>query len=247
MNTWEDFEREAREVDKFTKEQAPDLVQLLQDAIGLFADAFSIADNLDTTDATMAKISLLSQNFAALKCAVDLALRGYYSQSMNLLRIVYENWIAFHYLTKNPDEAHILLRKPNTGKRLPNPAVMRKALGENFNPLKEKIKQWYDVLCCFAHPHAAGVLPLISTTFIPDETSIHYGTTYKDDLFRKSAYNISIWTGVMLDAVGHWIPNTNEWYKKRNKLEERLLNFIEEENEISKSKKAGRAAQSRTR
>jgi len=238
MNTWEDFEREAIEVDKRTQDQATDLVQLLQDAIGLFANAFSIADNSDTTDATMAKMSLLSQNFATLKCAVDLALRGYYSQSNNLLRIVYENWIAFHYLTKNPNEAHILLRNPNTGKRLPDLAVMRRALGDDFNPLKEKIKEWYDVLCCFAHPHAAGVLPQITIDLILDETSIHYGTTYKDDLFRKSAYYISIWTGIMLDAVGQYIPITNEWYKKRNKLEERLLKFIDEENESSKSKKS---------
>jgi hypothetical protein len=248
MNTWEDLDREAREVDKLTKDQAPDLVLLLQDAIGLFADAFSIADNSDTTDATMAKMSLLSQNFTTLKCAVDLALRGYYSQSQNLLRIVYENWIAFHYLTKNPDEAHILLREPNTGKRLPNPAVMRKALGEDFKPLKGKMIQWYKVLCCFAHPHAAGVLPQIATNFVLDETSIHYGTTYKDDLFRASVYTISIWTGVMLDDVAQWIPNTNEWYEKQSKLEERILRFIDRENEIFKSKKSksGRTEQNPT-
>jgi len=248
MNTWEDFEREAREVDKFTKDQASDLVLLLQDAIGLFAEAFSIADNSERTDATLSKMSLLSQNFTTLKCAVDLALRGYYSQSVNLLRIVYENWIAFHYLTKNPDEAHILLRKPNTGKRLPDPAVMRKALGEDFNPLKEKIKEWYDVLCCFAHPHAAGVLPQIAINLIPDETSIHYGTTYKDDFFRRDVYAICIWTGVMLDEVGPWIPNTNEWYEKRSKLGERILRFIDGENEIFKSKKSksGRTEQNPT-
>lgn len=238
MNTWDVFDHEAIKVDKFTKDQSPDLVQLLQDAIGLFADAFSIADNSDTTDATLAKMSLLSQNFAALKCAVDLALRGYYSQSMNLLRIVYENWIAFHYLTKNPNEAHILLREPNISKRLPDPAVMRKALGEDFNPLKGQMIQWYNVLCCFAHPHAAGVLPQIVINLISDETSIHYGTTYKDDLFRASVYNISIWTGVMLDAVGQWIPDTNEWYKRRSKLAERIFRFIDGENEIFKSKKS---------
>jgi len=237
MNTWDFFDHEARAVDKFTKDQLPDLVQLLQDAIGLFAAAFSIADNSDTTDATMAKMSLLSQNFNTLKCAVDLALRGYYSQSMNLLRIVYENWIAFHYLTKNPNEAHILLREPNKSKRLPDPAVMRNALDDDFNPLKEQIKQWYDVLCCFAHPHAAGVLPQITINFILDETSIHYGTTYKDDFFRTSAYTISIWTAVMLDDVGQWIPDTNEWYEKRNILAERILTFIKEENESSKCRK----------
>ena len=234
MNTWEDLDREAREVDKFTKDQASDLVQLLQDAIGLFADAFSIADSSDTTDAALAKMGLISQNFATLKCAVDLALRGYYSQSMNLLRIVYENWIAFHYLTINPHEAQILL-KP-TCKQLPKHFEMLAALGDDFS--KDKLKQWYKVFCCYTHPNAAGVLPQIAINLIPDDMSIHYGTTYKNDLFRKSVYNITIWTGVMLDAVGHWIPDTNEWYEKRNKLEERLLNFIEEENEIFESQKS---------
>lgn len=123
---------------------------------------------------------------------------------------------------------------------------MLAALGDDFS--KDKLKQWYRGFCRFAHPNAAGVLPLISTTFIPDETSIHYGTTYTDDLFRASVYTICIWSGVMLDAVGPWIPITNEWYKKRNKLEERLLKFIDGENESSKSKKSksGRTEQNPT-
>lgn len=236
MSAWEDFDREAKTVEKSTKEQAPEYVQLLQDAVGLFADAFAIGDNSDTTDATLAKMSLLSQNFTTLKCAVDLALRGYYTQSMNLLRSVYENWIAFHYLSKKPDAAHILLQKPNIGKRLPDPTVMRNALGENFNPLKEEMKQWYDVLCCFAHPNAAGVLPQISANFIPGETSIHYGTTYKDDLFRASAYSISLWIDVMLSDISQWIPNTNEWHNRLVKIEKRIIEFIDQENKKFRSK-----------
>jgi hypothetical protein len=231
MNTWEDFDSEARKVDNFTKDQEPELVQLLQAAIGLFADAFSIGDNSDTTDVTLSKMSLLSQNFATLKCAVDLALRGYYSQSNNLIRIVYENWVAFHYLTKKPDQAHILL-KP-TGKQLPTHSVMLKALGDDFS--KDKLKQWYGVLCRFAHPNAAGILPQISANFIPDETSIHYGTTYKKHLFRASAYNICIWTGINLAEIDQWIPNTNAWYQERNILVERILKFIDEENKKLKA------------
>lgn len=227
MNTWEDFDREAREVDKFTKVQAPDLVQLLQDAVGLFADGYSIADNSDTTDANKAKMGLLSQNFNTLKCAVDLALRGYYSQSMNLLRHVYENWIAFLYVTKKPEEARFLL-DGKINKRLPDHAVMLRELGEDF--LKEKMKEWYSMFCCFAHPHAAGMLPLISDTFVPGETSIFNGTTYEDKRFRTSVYTISTWTCIMLDEVGRWIPNTNEWYQKRSILVEKVLRFIDEEN-----------------
>ena len=229
MNTWEYFDCEAIEVDKVTKDKAPDLVQLLQDAIGLFADAFSISSGTtDTTDVNKAKMALLSQNFNTLKCAVDLALCGYYSQSMNLLRHVYENWIAFHYVTKKPGKARILL-DGRTDERLPDHSVMLNELGDDAFIKKQK-KDWYAVLCCFAHPHAAGVLPLISNIFVPDETSIHYGTTYKDEIFRASAYSISIWTVIMLDDVSRWVPNTNEWYQKRSILVEKILRFIDEEN-----------------
>ena len=228
MNTWENFEHEEREVERFTKEQLPDLTQLLQDAIGLFADAFSIADNSDTTDVNKAKLGLLSHNFNTLKCAVDLALRGYHSQSKNLLRHVYENYIAFHYVTKNPGEACVLLDTKGN-KRLPDPSVMLNEL-DIEDSFKKRLGEWYRIFCCFAHPHAAGVLPLISYTFAPDETSIHYGTTYKDESFRKSAYAISIWTAIMLDDVSQWVPNTNEWYQKQSILVERILNFINEEN-----------------
>jgi len=40
MDTWEDFEREARLVENTTKEQAPEIVKLLQDSVGAFADAY---------------------------------------------------------------------------------------------------------------------------------------------------------------------------------------------------------------
>jgi len=104
MSTWDDFENEARIVEKTTCDQEPDTVMLLKNSIGLFADGFSVAEgSSDTTNDTLAKMSLLSHSFGTLKCSADTALRGYYVQSMNLLRTVYENWIAFKYIEKNPD------------------------------------------------------------------------------------------------------------------------------------------------
>jgi hypothetical protein len=61
MNTWKDFERDAKAVEKATKDEALEIVQLLQDAFSLFADAFSVGETSDTTDATLAKMSILSK------------------------------------------------------------------------------------------------------------------------------------------------------------------------------------------
>ena len=234
MNTWEEFEQEAISVEKVTKEQTTEVVKLLQDAVGVFADAFSVCDNSDTTDATLAKMSLLSQNFATLKCSVDIALRGYYAQALNLLRIVYENWIAFHYLSKCPNKAQLWLRHSKE-KQPPGHAAMLKELVANFNPLKSQMRKWYSTLSSFAHTDPVGLLPQISTDYVPDETSIHFGSTYKEDLFRASAYAISLWTGVMLASINQWVPNTNQWHNEMKKIEERIIEFIDQENKAFKS------------
>jgi hypothetical protein len=236
MNAWEDFEQEARAVEKATKDKAPEIVRLLQEAVGVFADAFSVCENSHTTDPTVAKMSLLSQNFATLKCSVDLAIRGYYTQSLNLLRIVYENWIAFHYLSRCPSKANLWLGHTKK-KQPPGHAVMVKELHSDFNPLKGQMRKWYSTLCSFAHTAPVGVLPQISTDYIPDETSIHFGSTYKDNLFSASAYAISLWTAVMLSTIREWVPNTNEWHNEMINIKDRIIEFIEQENKAYGSQK----------
>ena len=235
MNTWEEFDREAKTVEKATKEQAPECVKLLQDAVGLFADALVIAaEKPGATDAIVAKMSLLSHNFNTLKCSVDLALRGYYNQSVNLLRIVYENCIAFHYLGKYPNKAHLWLRASKK-KKPPSHAAMLNALDKKFNPLKGQMRKLYSTLCSFAHTDAIGVLPQISTDFSPGEISIHFGATYNDDLFRAPAYFICLCTGVMLSDISQWVPKTNEWHNKLVNTEKSIIEFIDEENKKFKS------------
>ena len=236
MNTWNDFEKEARLVEKTTSEQEPEIMLLLQDSIGQFADAFSIGNSPDASEATLAKMSLLSHNFGTLKCSVDLALRGYYVQSLNLLRIVYENWIAYHYLKKNPDKAHLWLRHSKK-KQPPGHAAMLKDLDDDFNPLKGKMRGWYyGTLCSFAHTDPINLLPQISTEIVPDETTIHFGASYKSDLFRATSYAICLWVGVMLSTISEWVPKTNQWHNEWIKVEGRIIKFIDQENKAFKSK-----------
>lgn len=229
MNTWEDFEHEARAVEEYTKDKAPEIVRLLQEAIGIFADAFSVGKNTDTTDATVAKMSLLSHNFATLKCSADLAIRGYYTQSQNLLRIVYENWVAFHYLSKCPSKADLWLSH-GKGKQPPGHADMLKQLGSSFDPLKDQMREWYRKLCSFAHTSSFSVLPQISTNYIPKVTSIHFGTTYNDNAFRVSAYVISQWTGIMLSTISQRVPNENPWHNKMKNIVDKIIEFIDQQN-----------------
>lgn len=236
MSTWEDFEQEARAVEEYTKDKEPEIMRLLQEAVGIFADAFSVGKNPDTTRATVAKMSLLSHNFATLKCSVGLAIRGYYTQSQNLLRIVYENWIAFHYLSKCPSEVDLWLSH-SKGKQPPGHAAMLKQLGSDFNPLKDQMREWYRTFCSFAHTSYFSVLPQISTNYTPKETSIHFGTTYNDNAFRVSAYVISQWTGIMLSTISQCVPNKNPWHNKMKNIVDRIIEFIDRENKAFESGK----------
>ncbi len=229
MSTWKDFEQEARIVAEVTNNKSPEIVQLLQETVGIFADAFSVGKNPDTSDATIAKMSLLSHNFANLKCSIDLAIRGYYTQSQNLLRIVYENWIAFHYLSECPNKANLWLSH-SKGKQPPGHAAMLKQLGSHFDPLKGQMREWYKKFCSFAHTSSFSVLPQISTNYIPKETSILIGTTYNDNAFRISAYVISQWTGIMLSTIGQWVPNGNPWHNEMKQIVVRIVEFIDQQN-----------------
>ena len=237
MNTWDDFEGEARLVQKTTSEQEPGIVGLLKNSIGLFAEGFSAAKGSDTSDATLAKMSLLAHSFGTLKCSADTALRGYYVQSMNLLRIVYENWIAYKYLEKNPDKANLWLRSSRNNKP-PGHAAMLKEIDDDYSPLKGKMKGWYKTLCSFAHTDPLNLLSQISTIEVPSETSIHFGATYNKDLFRTSAYSICLWTGISIINVGSWVPENDQWHKQMATVQEKILKFIEQENNAFRPKGA---------
>jgi len=235
MNTWDDFENEAKIVEKSTSDQDPGTVMLLKNSIGVFADGFSAAEVSDTADDALAKMSLLSHSFGTLKCSADMALRGYYVQSMNLLRIVYENWIAYKYLEKNPDKAILWLR-PSKNMKPPEHAAMRQEIDAAYSPLKGQMIGWYKTLCSFAHPNPLNLLSQISTVVVPGETTIHFGATYNFDLFRTSAYSICVWAGISIMNVGSWVPEDDKWHKQMATEQERILKFIKQENKAFKSK-----------
>jgi len=237
MNTWDDFESEARLVEKTTCEQESEIVALLKNSIGLFADGFSAAKGSESADEALAKMSLLSHSFGTLKCSTDTMLRGYYVQSMNLLRIVYENWIAYKYLEKNPDKAILWLR-PSRKNKPPGHAAMLREIDDDYSPLKGKMKGWYKTLCSFAHADPLNLLSQLSTVEVPGEMSIHFGATFNKDLFRTSAYSICVWTGISIMNVSFWVPENDQWHKQIATTQEKILEFIDHENKSFKVKRA---------
>jgi hypothetical protein len=77
---------EAQQVAEVTSKESAQEVGLLSDAISVYAEAFMFSNDLAKPEAATVRKALLSHNFNTLNLAFDAALRGYYIQSIALLR-----------------------------------------------------------------------------------------------------------------------------------------------------------------
>jgi hypothetical protein len=235
-STWQSLEAEADNVAAITAQQEPGVSRLIQEMISTLADGFTAAKVADTS-ATRAQMGLFSQNLNSLKCSVDMAMRGYYTQSTNLLRGVCENWIAFHYITQFPAKADRWLCGTN---KPPKHSEMLKALGTDFVEAKDDARGWYSTLCRFAHTDALVVLPHLGTYH--GEACAFFGAKFKPLLFRTCAYTTSVCTSLMLRDVSQHVSLDATWQQQCNAQIESILQFIQQENETSeKTKEAGKA------
>jgi hypothetical protein len=224
-SSWDSLDAEADRVASTTNQQAAGTCSLLKKAISVLADGFTEAE-VKGTDSACAQAGLFSQNLNSLKCSADLSMRGYYTQSTGLLRGIYENWIAFHYLAECPLKANLWLEK---NKRPPSHSDMLSALGPNFVEDKSDAREWYGTLCRFAHTDALVVLPHLGSQ--NGESCAFIGANYKPDLFRTCAYTISLFTSIMLREISKMIPAHSAWQQRYNAAIEALLQFIENEND----------------
>ena len=223
-STWDSLDAEAEKVKNLTNQQLPEICSVLKNAISTLADGFLEAE-IKGEDAAHAQQGLYSQNLNSLKCSVDLAMRGYYTQSTELLRGVYENWIAFHYLSQFPLKAKCWLKKNNLP---PKHSVMLNSLGPDFVENKDDARGWYGALCRFAHTDALVVLPHLGSH--PGEPCAFVGVMYKPDLFKTCAYSISLFTSIMLRESSKMISPDSDWQQRFIENIELLLQLIETEN-----------------
>ena len=224
-STWQSLDAEAEAVASTTAQQAADTCALLQQSISTLADGFTEAE-VKSTDSSGAQMGLFSQNLNSLKCSTDLAMRGYYTQSMGLLRGIYENWIAFHYLAEFPTKGNLWLR---ADKKPPKHSHMLNALGPHFVEEKADARGWYGALCRFAHTDALVVLSHLGSH--NGEPCAFFGVKYKSDLFRTCAYTVALFTAIMLREISRMISADAAWQRHYNTAVEGLLEFIEQEND----------------
>lgn len=223
MDYWKKVEEEISLTQENTTAYSATTWGLLRETITHYAEAFPLAKPIEEPKAAPARMGLVSQNFNSLKVAVDLAMRGYYIQSIILLRNVYENWLAFWYLAKFPDEADLWL-DPRWDRRPPSAETMKNNIDHPTSEAKSKLHGLKQELDRFAHTDPVAVLSRLRT--FKGQTVVSVGVEYRAMDFDVCAYSILLWSGNMLDAISSWIPSTHDWNKKYQLISDKILEFI---------------------
>lgn len=219
MEYWNKFEEQERYAEEKTIFKSFDTLRLLKETLSLFAKSLSLIKAEQNTNAVIARVALLSQNANNLKVSVDTAARGYYVQSMLPLRNVYENWLAFWYLAKFPNEADKWL-DPDQNQLPPNAENMRKKIDYAFEDTKNKLLGYRKELNRFAHTDLITVITRLRRN--NGNLVVRIGVEYHPVEFDACTYSVLFWIGNMLIAVSSWIPETQEsWHKEcRTRLQE---------------------------
>jgi len=227
MNYWNAVTGEAQRVYDATMQQSSGEVTLLRQAISLYAEAFAIANDPAEPKAATARKALVSHNFNTLNLAFDAALRGYYVQSIALLRNIYENWLASWYLAKYPEEANYWLN-PSWKQRPPKAETMRNKIEHPSKKAKSKLHEFYEELSRFEHTDPAAVLSRFE--MVENKPVIRVGVRYDRDDFAACTYGLCLWAGNTLDTMASIVPSGNKWHEKYAKLGNELVTYIEKYN-----------------
>jgi hypothetical protein len=213
----------SRILEQTTKENEAELM-LLSDSLALYESAFRILPT-GTGEANIARLALLSQGLNTLHTSVYMASIGYYIQALIPLRHVYESWLSFWYLAKFPDQAEKWLT-PQV--RPPSAKILLDNIDHPSDVDKSKIREFYGELNRFVHVDPVAAISLLHHD--SGNTVINIGVRYNPGDFSACAYGISLWIGMMLDAVASFVPDGNTWHTEHEAIADRIVAFIEKYN-----------------
>lgn len=227
MDIWSNLKVYEEQIREKISEEQSEIVELIREAFAHYILGISKLPELDSQEQTLVRIGLITENLNYLRISFYSATRGYYLQSISLLRNVYQNWLAFWYLIQFPDDAHFWL-DPSWKKRPPKTDTMRRKMEHPSPESSNKIHELATELHRFAHTDPVIVLNQLKE--IENHIIIQVGPKNNLETFKAFAHAHSIWIGHMLDAVDSLIPGEIEWRETHCVLRDRILQYMEEYN-----------------
>jgi hypothetical protein len=224
---WRGLKADAREIAAQTESDCGRELNVLTSAFNLYSEAFARIPASGNGESTVTRLAILSQNLNSFHVMISSAVQGFYIQSLVPLRHVYENWLAFWYLAKFPEEAHRWL-DPTWEMRPPKADKMLKKIDHPSKQSQSKLRDFYTELNRFAHTDPAVVLSRLERE--GDKILIGVGIRFDGEDFRACAYGFSLWIGNCLDAVSSVVPQTDDWHDHYKAVGEDILALIDDYN-----------------
>ena len=168
-----------------SKEQHPDVMQLLADLIEGFPSAFKALDRADlhrpANEATLLMFG--TKAFFSLRSARDLLLAGRYAQAQVLNRLLFEECMLGKYYLSHPDEACEYLKLHDT--RTPK-------MGDVLKDLQlGHLHQDYEELSQHAHSRPFSTYLSVVSQVKPSGWTLRSAPEYSEALFlRCVAYSL---------------------------------------------------------
>ncbi len=217
----EDLAAYEAEAVSFHERQCADALKLWRESLSLYMRSLDpLNGHKQVPDREGVQIGMLITSLNSLMCAYDLAIRGYYVQSLNLMRPPVEYAMAFIYVENFPDQA---LRFMDPAKPTPRFSGMKKRLEREMGRGKlDSAEQWLDLFHAFSHVDAKVMAMIVKRT--TGKINYTLGPDTNELTFRATAERAIAIATLMTEAISHLrtklgYPNVSE-----------LFEFVEEFN-----------------
>jgi len=221
-NYWQSTIEETEKILQKTEHECNPEFILLADSLSLYSSAFHVMPANGDGDVRIVQLALISQGLNTLRTSVHAASTGYYIQSLIPLRHVYESWLSFWYLVKFPQKADQWL---TPRKRPPSASEMLEKIEHPSDDIKSKVREFYGELNRFVHVDPVAAISRIHGN--EEKTVIEIGVRFNAEDFRACTYGISLWIGMMLDAMSSFVSSESEWHTQHKVIADRIVAQIE--------------------
>ena len=189
------LEEEEAQVRRVTASQHQAELGLIEKLLNAYLAGFRSLGSFtpsDNNELEYAWLLLITRAFNSMRCAYDLLQRGYYSQTLTLVRSVNEDWLTCMDCLINRPTLEALLQ----GRKMPAYGDMAKRLEE------PESKKWWDHIygeqSQLAHARRRALTVLVD----PDTHTLRLGGHYDKDLFVASCYSLIPAAARMTEFLG---------------------------------------------
>lgn len=224
VSLWDESVGEACSVESQTAQNNANELSLLHRGMALYGEALEIAPPRPADDAARLQMGFISQSFNSLFASIQLSKQGLYFQSLGTMRFIFESWVTVRYLEVTPKDAAKWSNR-NGAPGPPKVDTMLKAIDHGSKEAKKNVGAHRSTLSRFVHSDPFAVNYLFEDGAGGPE--VRWGMKYDQQSFAVSCFEIALWLGLMLTAIGSFLPDESDWHGAYKDVASELLYLVD--------------------